>query len=58
MRHIIQLNIGDYTIEFGLYWGVLLGFRTFEADEYYNQKELQIFIPFIYLAIVKKLQDF
>lgn len=58
MLHIFQIIYKDYTIELGLYWGILLGFRTFEANEYYDQKELQVYVPFIYIAIVKKLQDF
>ncbi len=57
MINILQITYNDYIFELGIYWGMLLGFRTFEADENYNQKELQIFIPFIYIAIVKKLQD-
>ena len=57
MHHIFQIIIGKITIELGLYWGMLLGFRTFEPDEYYNQREIQLYIPFMYLAVVKKLQD-
>lgn len=57
MYHLFQIIYKAYTIEFGLYWGVMFGFRTFEADEYYNQKELQVYVPFMYIAMVKKLQD-
>ena len=32
MHHIFQIIIGKITIELGLYWGMLLGFRTFEPD--------------------------
>lgn len=56
MRVLLQLIINDYTIELGIYWGFLFGFRTFEPDINYNQYELQLYIPFIYLAIVKKLE--
>ena len=54
MTTILQITYKDYIFELGSYWGVLLGLRTFEPDENYNQQELQIFIPFIYIAIVKK----
>tara|TARA_R110002020_G_scaffold7402_8_gene31192 strand:- start:2272 stop:2469 length:198 start_codon:yes stop_codon:yes gene_type:complete len=58
MYHIFQIIYKAYTIELGLYWGIMLGFRTFEADEYHNQKEIQLYVPFIYIALVKKLQDY
>jgi|TARA_R110002073_G_scaffold3684_1_gene24313 hypothetical protein len=55
MRVLLQFITETYTIELGVYWGILFGFRTFEPDINYNQYELQVYIPFIYLAIVKKL---
>mgnify|MGYP003114977767 CR=1 FL=1 len=56
MRVLLQLIIYSYTIELGVYWGCLLGFRTFEPDINYDQYELQMYIPFIYIAIVKKIE--
>ena len=57
MRVLLQLIIYDYTIELGIYWGIMFGFRTFEPDINYSQYEIQLFIPFIYLAIVKKIES-
>ena len=53
MHHIFQIIIGtNMAISYG---GER--FRTFDPDEYYNQREIQLYIPFMYLAVVKKLQD-
>ena len=57
MRVLLQLTYGYTTIELGLYAGILIGLRTYEPDINYSTYELQVFIPFIYLAIVKKLED-
>ena len=57
MRVLLQLIIYNYTIELGLYWGILFGFRTYEPDINYSTYEFQAYIPFIYLAIVKKIES-
>lgn len=57
MRVLLQFIINNLTIELGVYWGILFGFRTFEPNINYAQYELQIYIPFIYIAFVKKIES-
>jgi hypothetical protein len=57
MRVLLQLTYGYTTIELGLYTGILFGLRTYEPDINYHTYEVQLFVPFMYLAIVKKLED-
>jgi hypothetical protein len=57
MRILLQYNIGDLTIELGIYSGVVFGFRTFEPNEMYDQSEIHLYIPFIYLGVIKKMED-
>ena len=57
MRVLLQYIIYCYVIELGTYSGMLFGIRHFEPNEYYNDYQIQLYIPFIYLAIVKKLED-
>ena len=57
MRVLLQLIIYSLTIELGVYWGVMFGFRTFEPDINYSQYEMQLYVPFIYIAFVKKIES-
>ncbi len=57
MQELIQFIFGRITIELGVYWGVLFGFRTFEANEVHQANELHVYVPFIYLAIVQNVSE-
>ena len=57
MFHLLQITDGVFTFELGVYWGILLGIRTYEPTEAHNQYELHCYIPFIYTAFVKKRQE-
>lgn len=57
MQELIQIIYGRTTLELGVYWGILLGFRTFEANEVHQAYELHLYIPFIYVAIVQNVSD-
>jgi len=57
MQELIQIIYGRTTFELGVYWGILLGIRTFEANETHQAYELHFFVPFVYLAIVQNVSD-
>ncbi len=57
MKQLLQIVYGRTTLELGIYWGILLGFRTFEATEQHQSYELHLYIPFVYIAVVQNVSD-
>lgn len=43
-------------IQIALYLGVLFGIRSFPATEVYPYTEHHIYLPFIYIAFLNKIQ--
>ena len=57
MRVLLQFIINSFTIELGLYTGITFGFRTFEPNEYFDDYQIHLYIPLIYIALIKNIED-